>query len=104
MEIADGTPPILGDISLFRLIDLELDRADSTAALGAIERLAVEHPDSYYRPLGLKLKADMLIDSPETKAEARELYRILLENHPEYPFVREIRDKLRRFEESEPVG
>jgi tetratricopeptide (TPR) repeat protein len=103
-EIADGNPPVLGDIALFRLIDLELGKADSAAALGAIERLDVEHPDSYYRPLGLKIKADMLAGSPESRAEARELYRTLLENHPEYPFVREIRDKLRRFEESEPVG
>jgi len=103
-EIADGIPPVLGDIALFRLTDLELEKADSAAALAAIERLAAEHPDSYYRPLGLKIKADMLAGSLESLAEARELYRTLLENHPEYPFVREIRDKLRQYEESEPVG
>ena len=103
-EIADSTPPVLGDIALFRLINLELEKADSVMALGAIERLATEHPDSYYRPLGLKIKADMLANSSDSMVEARELYRSLLENHPEYPFVREIRDKLRQFEESEPVG
>ncbi len=102
--IASGNPPVLGDVALYRLIDLELEKADSVAALGLIGRLAVEHPESYYRPIGLKIKADMLANSEESLSEARELYRTLLENHPEYPFAREIRDKLRRFEEPEPVG
>lgn len=104
LTIANGNPPVLGDIALSRLIDLELEKADSAAAMGLIGRLDAEHPESYYRPMGLKIKADILANSEESLTEARELYRTLLENHPEYPFVREIRDKLRQFEESEPIG
>lgn len=102
--IADRQPPVLGDLALYQLIELELERLDSAAALEAINRLARNHPESYYRPLGLKVKADLLAGSSESREEARELYRLLLEDYSEYPFIREIREKLRRLDDLQPVG
>ncbi|MEW5796455.1 MAG: tetratricopeptide repeat protein [Candidatus Zixiibacteriota bacterium] len=102
--IADYQPPLLGDLALYQLVELELQTADSTAALGAIDRLDKEHPDSYYRPLGLKLKADILVASGRDLKQGMELYRYLLENCSEYPFVREVREKLRELDSRLPVG
>lgn len=104
IAVADGKPPALGDIGLYELIGLELKQPDSAAALEAIDRLDKEHPESYYRPLGLKLKADILIGSGRDLKQGLELYRILLENYSEYPFTREVRDKLRELESRAPVG
>lgn len=102
--MVSSRPSSLGDLALYRLIDLELDRADSTRALEAIDRLSNGYAESYYRPLGLKTKADLLSVSEETRSDARELYRLLLETYPNYPFVREVREKLRRLDEQQPVG
>ena len=79
-------------------------RADTGAALVALERLATEYPDSYYRPLGIKLKADLLAGSGNDLKQAAELYRYLLENCSEYPFTREVREKLRDLDTRLPVG
>jgi tetratricopeptide (TPR) repeat protein len=102
--VADSESGLLGDLALYQLIGMELDRADTVAALAAVERLSEEHPESYYRPLGLKTRADLLAVTESGWEAARELYRQLLEEFPEYPFVREIREKLRRMEPAAPIG
>ena len=102
--IADRESAVLGDLVLYKLIDLELERADSAAVIEVVDRLDREHPESYYRPLGLKIKADLLAGAAETMQQARELYRSLLEQYPEYPFAREVREKLRALEREPPVG
>jgi tetratricopeptide (TPR) repeat protein len=104
LALAGGQPPILGDLALYELTHLELRRADSTAALGFIDRLDKEQPDSYYRPLGLKLKADILAQSGRDLKQAVELYRVLLENYSEYPFAREVRDRLRELDARVPAS
>ena len=102
--IADAEAGVLGDVALYRLIGLELLKADSAAALRVIDRLAEEHPESYYRPWGLKIKADIKAEADSARQEAGDLYRQLLEDYPEYPFAREVREKLRRLEDPRPVG
>ena len=102
--IADARPPVLGDLALFEAVEMELIRADTGAALAAIERLTQEYPDSYYRPLGIKIKADLLAGSGDGVRQAAELYRFLLENCSEYPFTREVREKLRELDTRLPVG
>jgi tetratricopeptide (TPR) repeat protein len=104
LALADGQPPVLGDLALYELTHLELRRADSTAALGFIDRLDKEQPDSYYRPLGLKLKADILAQSGRDLKQAVDLYRVLLENYSEYPFAREVRDRLRELDSRVPAS
>ena len=102
--IAEARPPVLGDLALYEVVEMELKRADTAAALVAIERLTREYPDSYYRPLGIKTKADLLAGSSDGVRQATELYRFLLENCSEYPFTREVREKLRKLDARLPVG
>jgi tetratricopeptide (TPR) repeat protein len=102
--IADAKPPALGDLALYEVIEMELKRTDTSAALAAIERLVQEYPDSYYRPLGIKIKADLLAGSGDNVSQATELYRFLLENCSEYPFTREVREKLKELDARRPVG
>ena len=102
--IAEAKPPALGDLALYEVVELELMRADTGAAMAAIERLARDYSESYYRPLGLKIKADLLTGSGNDLKQAAELYRYLLENCSEYPFTREVREKLRDLDARLPVG
>jgi tetratricopeptide (TPR) repeat protein len=102
--IADEKPSALGDLALYEAVEMELIQADTGAALAALERLTQEYPDSYYRPLGIKLKADLLAGLGNDLKQAAELYRYLLENCSEYPFTREVREKLRKLDARLPVG
>jgi tetratricopeptide (TPR) repeat protein len=102
--LADAKPQALGDLALYEVVEMELKRADTSAALAAIERLVQEYPDSYYRPLGMKIKADLLVGSGDNVSQATELYRFLLENCSEYPFTREVREKLKELDARRPVG
>ncbi len=104
LALADGQPPVMGDLALYDLTKLELNRADSAAAIVFIDRLDKEYPDSYYRPLGIKLKADVLARSGHDLKQAADLYRILLEKYSEYPFVREVRGKLRDLDSLVPAS
>jgi len=101
-QVADASDRSLADLALHDLTELAISRADTTAALQAIDRLDQEYPESYYRPLGLKIKADILASTDLPKA--RQLYRYLLENCQEYPFAAEVREKLRAIETGPPVG
>jgi TolA-binding protein len=83
---------------------MEIGRSDSSAAFEVLDRLIDEFPESYYLPLGMKLKADMLFDGKRNIEQARELYRQLLESYPDYPFTNEVRDRLREIELPGAVG
>ncbi len=102
--VVDADNRALADIALFDLVELELESADTTAALAAIDRLATEFEDSYYSPLGLKLKADILVGSESGVDQAQDIYRQLLEAYPDYPFVSEVRAKLRELLALQEVG
>jgi tetratricopeptide (TPR) repeat protein len=103
-ELAGEDGSVLGDIALYRIMQLELGRGDSASALEAAARLDEEYPESYYRPLGLKLKADILAEDAQTIGEAKEIYRQILESFADYPFAREVRERLRELDKPEPVG
>jgi tetratricopeptide (TPR) repeat protein len=103
-DMADASTTVLGDLALYQIIELELAQADSTAALKAIERLTEDYAESYYTPLGIKTKADLLSQTADGQVEARELYRMLLDAYPDYPFVREVRLKLRYLDQQQAVG
>jgi tetratricopeptide (TPR) repeat protein len=103
-SLADSQPRTLADFALFRLARLELQASDSAAALTAIDRLIDRFPDSYYLPLGMKMKADMLIRTETGLEEAKTLYRYLLENYPDYPFATDVRETLRRLETDYTIG
>jgi tetratricopeptide (TPR) repeat protein len=94
----------LADDALYQLTTLNLSQQDTVSALGSIERLATEYPDSYYSPYGLKMKADILLQGKGTHDEAKLLYRQLLEKYPNYPFASEVRKKLRQLETDSKIG
>jgi tetratricopeptide (TPR) repeat protein len=104
LKVADAENKVLADVALYRLARMEVQRSDSSAASETIDRLIGEYPESYYLPLGMKLKADMLFDGKRNVEQARELYRQLLESYPDYPFTNEVRDRLREIESQKTVG
>ncbi|MFH1687973.1 MAG: tetratricopeptide repeat protein [bacterium] len=85
----------LADLALYRSLEIYQDLADTVAVLAQVQRLSTEFPESYYTPYGLKIKADILIESSAGQSEARDIYRQLLESHPNYPFAGDIRQRLR---------
>ncbi len=97
-SIADAENKALADIALFRLTEIVLKRGDSLGAVKYVERMEAEHAESYYLPYGLKIKADILLTKPESASLSKEIYRRLLENYPNYPFINEVREKLRKLE------
>ena len=46
----------------------------------------------------------MLVREEATRAEAREIYRLLLEEYADYPFGSEVREKLRELLTDASVG
>jgi len=91
-------------LALIRLSQLELKLADTAAVLTQIDHLEREYPDSYSLPYGLKTKADILLQNEESIEEAKGIYRRLLEEYPNYPFISGVRKLLRELEEETPVG
>ncbi len=96
--IVNNPSRVLADVALYKLGVLCLNRADSSAAIEFIERLAEEFPESYYFPYGLKAKADIYLARPDGEGQARSIYRRLLEEYPNYPFISDVRKAMRRLE------
>jgi tetratricopeptide (TPR) repeat protein len=96
ITVGESTP--LADVAFFKLAKIYLSQADSVKAIASIDSLKERFPDSYYLPYGLKLKADMLLTEKGNEAEARDIYRRLLEKYPEYPFTADVRKIMRRLD------
>ena len=88
--------PSLAPISYVHLAELYKDQNRNQDATDAVDSLQARFPDSYFLPYGLKLKADIYMQSSETQKQALAMYRDLLEKYPTYPFVAEIRNIVRR--------
>lgn len=104
MDLVEADNKSLADIALIKLSQLELNLADTAAVLEQIDRLEREYPDSYSLPYGLKTKADILLQNEESFDEAKDIYRRLLEEYSDYPFISGVRKLLRNLEEEIPVG
>jgi tetratricopeptide (TPR) repeat protein len=87
--------PSLAPISYLRLAQLYYDQSRYDEAVEAVDSLEARYDQSYFLPYGLKLKADIRLQSPESREEALGLYRQLLEEYARYPFAAEIRDIIR---------
>ena len=94
----------LADDALHRMTQISMIVADTTTTLESIERLASGFPESYFAPYGMKLKADILLAGRGTPQQAREIYRLLLEQFPNYPFATEVRKRLRQLDSENKVG
>ena len=97
-KLIDAANKSLADLALFKLSDLCLSQADSAGTIAAVDRLEKEYPESYYLPMGLKTKADLLVHTESGLTEAKQLYRLLLEQYGDYPFASEVRETLRQLE------
>ena len=99
ISISNAPGGVLADLALFELARLSLDNGDAEGAIVYVDKLGDSFPESYYLPYGLKAKADILSSDPLRAEEAGDIYRRLLENYPDFPFLSAIRQKLRQLEE-----
>ncbi|MCP4567205.1 MAG: tetratricopeptide repeat protein [FCB group bacterium] len=95
--------PTLAPLSYYHLANLYRNQDRRQETIAAVDSLAANYPQSYYMPLGLKLKADLLWTDDNTRQEAKNLYRDLLEKYGSYPFAAEIRELLRREIETKQI-
>jgi tetratricopeptide (TPR) repeat protein len=102
--LADAADQKLADVALYRIAKLELTQSDTSAALRALDALTERFSESFYRPYGLKLKADLIVERPSERDKARLIYRELLEKYPNSPFVSDARSRLRALEQEGRVG
>jgi tetratricopeptide (TPR) repeat protein len=100
LRIVQDKNKALADVALYRLALLSMERSDSAKAVAYIDQLSKEFSDSYYLPYGLKIKADILVAHPEEVGKAKEIYRLLLEKYPNYPFISNVRERMRQLEGS----
>ncbi len=103
-KLIDATDQKLADVALYRLAKMELEQSDTTATLRALDHLTENFAESFYRPYGLKLKADLIVDRPGERDKARLIYRELLEKYPNSPFASDARTRLRALEKEGRVG
>ncbi len=103
LSIVDNNSRLLGDMALYKLIRQTIKNADSFETLNLIERMLEEFAESYYLPYCLKIKADYYFVDETKKEEAKEIYKLLLEKFPNYPFISKVREILVA-EEKEIIG
>jgi len=94
--VADASNRAIADFALYRLASTTMNHTDTSAVLGCLYRLIEEFPESYYLPYSLKMKADIFFVDEATSEDARQIYRRLLEEFPTYPFIPDVREKMRR--------
>lgn len=104
VELATASDKTLADDALFRLAQADLERGDTSLVLEDIDSLTTAYPDSYYRPYGMKLQADILSERPATRDQAKALYKQVLEQCPNCPFGNDVRKRLRQLETDSRVG
>lgn len=104
LAVADLSNTTLADLALHRLIEIAVTEGAEDVALGFVERMGEEAPESYYYPFALKTKADLLSRRPDRIDEAGEIYLQLLQGYPNYPFASEVREKLRNMHPDDEIG
>ncbi len=100
--LTESNSAVLADIALYEISLTKLEQADTTSALMVVESLIERFPESYYTPYGMKMKADFLMDDPRTLEEATGIYSLLLREHPNYPFISDVRKRMRGLNNPEP--
>jgi tetratricopeptide (TPR) repeat protein len=98
--IAEQSEHVLADAALYELAQISLDGDDTSQAIDYVDGLAERFPDSYYLPYGLKMKADLYSGQVDLVERAKEIYRRLLEDYPNFPFASAIRQKMRQLEQA----
>lgn len=94
-KIAQKESQVLADFALFKITENLIQQKDSLLALEYIDKLETNFPESYYLPYALKEKADIILAQNKKTDEAYQIYRHLLKDFPNYPFISEVRKILR---------
>ena len=100
-KIVGNESQVLADFALYRITENLIDQHDSLKALEYIDKMEAEFADSYYFPYTLKQKADILLAHNKKTDEAYKIYRHLLKDFSNYPFISEVRKILRADSETE---
>lgn len=100
-KIARNQSKVLADFALFKISEILLSQNDSLKALAYINQMEENFSDSYYFPYSLKEKADILRVHNKKADEAYKIYRRLLKEFPNYPFISKVRKILRTVSEKQ---
>ena len=103
LDLATSVPAFAhtSPYALYRLAEIYISvKNDSTTGMSYLDRLIDNFPDSYYLPFGLKEKADILYSSQISVEQAKNIYLQLLEKFTDYPFINDVRERLRNIEEN----
>lgn len=103
-RLAAAENKALADVALYRAARIDLETGDTTRAMLTLNQLIDNYPESYYQAFGMKMTADILVESNKDIEAGLALYQSLLENHSNYPFISDVRKKLRKLKEERPVG
>lgn len=99
-EIANRADTTMADFALYRLAKMELELGHEAAAIASAEQLINRFEASYFFPVALKIKADILVRGKNDIETASALYRRILSDYPNYPFSSQVRKALRLLETS----
>ncbi len=89
--------PLTG-ITYYQLADYYAKNNADYKALEVIDKIEKKYPDDYFYPYCLKIKGDIFFRDEEKKDKASEIYRLILTDYGNYPFLGEIRKKLQKLE------
>jgi len=93
--IERGETPLLGT-AMYRLAANYSNHGETSKALSVIGEMGEKYPEDYFYPFCLKIKGDIYIQEEETRAEGVAIYKTILEEYGNYPFVGEVREKLQK--------
>ena len=103
-EIISRGPSSLTGLAMLRLSEHYFKTHNTPSALDVIDQMARDYTEDYFFPYALKLKGEILSKNPDKQDEAAEIYRDLLQNYGNYPFIGEIREALQNIENTRPAS
>ncbi len=103
LKITKNFSSLLADMALYKLVNISMMQGDSPKTIRYISEITEKFPDSYYLPYCLKIEADIYFGDDLKRERAEEIYKMLLEKHPNYPFIAKIREILKSSSEEKSL-
>jgi len=98
-----GRSPLAG-ITNYKLAAYYESAGEDKTALELIDKMKEEDSDDYFFPYCLKIKGDILSHDQARVNEASEIYKLILTDFGDYPFIGEIRKRLQELEGYQAAG
>ena len=89
--------PLTG-VSCYQLAEFYALNEKNEKAFEVIDKMEKEFHEEYFYPYCLKIKGDIYSSDETNKDKASEIYRLILTDYGNYPFLGEIRKKLQELE------